>query len=679
MAYSETMLTYSVNQWSGHGDLSVKNSEYETGKSEYFLKIRAHCNDGTDTFIVKIESDRGYLPCYIIGGSAYTTSPYGCPFSLAVLSSGAYCYINFKTGSLPNNQYFHASLYSHEGSTYGIAIGSSGGITIDNVGGAGYSHTIEVEADFPLFMGTPSVYQTDENKTIKVFQVDSNFNTYINEIGNLNDLTNIDKAINYLDVVDTIPPNKVWSIHNYLKINGVLTTTKNYDFRLQHDAKIYFVLTNQIEGDGSANMILHITESPWLQKASNAPETAYMETSTLDSTYWWGNWQDYNTGVSYIGYGSTNIPIFDSEAKGTAYANGEIGIEDSINGGDSSIQTSSIGEYLESTDIPSVNVAASGVGCFAYALTEAQLKEIMETYLFTNDTTLQDTMKEALWQWGNNPIDFMIDCYYVPFDISSFYDTINTNLKFGTYQFPDTSYHAIVESNGDRIVLFDTTFEGIYGDWRDYTQFSYDLFLPFIGFVPLDVQKYLNHKVRCEMMFDFTTHNIRYYLFVDGLITDRFDGSVGINIPLMASDVVNKAKHNRDLKFGIAGDILGAVGGLAGTGKEGDVDITSSVSSIIGAVKKVGDLKAKPSSKVEGAFSSSMNVYDVSYAYLRITEDQTIIPTAVNSIYGYPSYYMGTIGTLSGYCEIDDIQLKSNCSESEYNEIINLLKEGVVL
>ena len=292
--------------------------------------------------------------------------------------------------------------------------------------------------------------------------------------------------------------------------------------------------------------------------------------------------------------------------------------------------------------------------------------------------TYQTPMKEALWQWGNNPIDFIIDCYYVPFSITSFYDTINANLKFGTYQFPDTSYPAIKETNGNRLTLFNTTFEGTYGDWRDYTQFTYDLFLPFIGFVPLDPQKYINHLVKCEMMFDITTHNLRYYLFVDGLITDRFDGSVGVNIPLMASDVVNKAKHDRDLRYGMASDVISGIGSVAGAKTVGQA-ISGGISAIADGIKKYEELSINPASHVEGAFSSSMNVYDVSYAYLRITEKQMIIPSETHAIYGYPSYYMGTIGNLRGYCEINDIQLKSNCTESEYNEILDLLKGGVII
>ena len=407
---------------------------------------------------------------------------------------------------------------------------------------------IILRANFPIFASgyelksAPPLYDITGN-----FYWFANWGTtdrtYTNQIST-KDYSNINQAINYYSVVNEIPVNQVYSVRCLLKKNGAVVSGSNkaYDFRIQPDSRIWFVLTNRINGDGSANMILHISASPWLQKIAYAPDDTYTETVNLDSEYWFGNWQDYDTGDAYTGICSTNIPIFDSNEKGDAYGRGEIGIDESINGGDTSFSRSTIGDDLSSSDIPTINLSSSGVGCYIYALSEAEIKDLMANYLYVTDPTLTEQIQNGLWYWGNNPIDFMIDCYYVPFSISSFYDTVVANMKFGTYQFINSSFNAVKESNGNRLTLFNTTFEGIYGDWRDYTQFKYDLYLPFVGFFTLDNYKYLNHTVRCEMMFDLSTHNVRYYLFVDGIITDRVDGSVGVNMPLMASDMVNKAR-----------------------------------------------------------------------------------------------------------------------------------------
>lgn len=563
---------------------------------------------------------------------------------------------------------------------------------------------IVLRANFPIFASgyelktSPPLYDITGD-----FYWFSNWGTtdrtYANQISNKN-YSNINQAINYYSVINEIPVNKVWHITNYLKTNGTITNTKNYDFRIRPDAKIYFVLTNRVSGDSSANMILHITKSPWLQKLGPAPDSSYAETSLLDSEYWWGNWLNYDNGTDYIGYGSTNIPIFDSEEKGTAYANGEIGEDASINGGSSSIRTSTIGDSLQSTDIPTVNLSTSGVGCYIYALSETQIKNLMSNYLYVTNATEIQNISDGIWLWGNNPIDFFIDCYYIPFDITNFYTTVNADMKFGTYRFDSgqgwDTFPVVQETNGQRLTLFNTTFEGIYGDWRDYSQFEYDLFLPFFGFFKLDLYKYLNHTVRCEMMFDVTTHNLRYYLFVDDVITDRIDSSVGINLPLMSSDMVNKAKSDRQARresdrtaYKAIGSFL--TGGLAVAGgiASGNASYavnggTSAITSVIDAKYNLDALADKvhenATQSVEGAFSSSMNIYDIRYAYLRITERELVIPDKIHELYNYPSYYMGSASALSGYCEISDIRIKSfTGTVEELNALKNALREGVIL
>jgi len=564
---------------------------------------------------------------------------------------------------------------------YGIAVGTSS------------RQKITIESDIPIFIDQSTEYIFSGGYR-KQFSIVSDVDeSLIYQVAHGN-YENIDRALNYYTppVTDTIPVNQVWTVRCNLKKNGsfVSGTNKAYDFRIQPNARIWFVLTNRINGDDSSNMFLHISDSPWLQKIAYAPDSTYVETSTLDNEYWFGNWQDYDTGDAYTGICSTNIPIFDSDEKGNAYGRGEIGIDEAINGGDTSFSRSTIGDDLNSSDIPTVNLAISGCGSYIYALSETDLKNVMQNYVYTNNQTLQDNIKDGLWLWGNNPADFIIDCYYIPFSITNFYDTITANLKFGTYQIPDTSFNAVKESNGDRIVLFNTTFEGIYGDWRDYTQFDYDLYLPFTsGFVKLDVQKYLNRTLRCEMMFDVTTHNLRYYLFADDIVTDRIDGSVGINMPLMATDNVNKAKADRQavlggIKTGIntATSIIGGVSNIAtgSVGKGINGIVQSATNGVIDGIKVYDTLSQKPTENVNGSFSSSMNIYDITYPYLRITERALVIPDKINELYGYPSYYMGSASALSGYCEISDIRIKSfTGTVEELNALKGALREGVIL
>ena len=673
-----TFNTYTYNGTTMNGTLSVPVCElFETGKDYYTLKITATCGSGTDTWEYRVVSTNGYLPSIILGGQAEASTPWGGLFygTRGTLSA------TISSASNWNTRYFTVTQYSHTGSNI---FGSQRLPGNDLVGGgnitSGDIH-VTIEADFPIFMGVPTRIGSDPNNIKYRPAQDDNLATYTGQISNNNNLTNIDKAINFFNIVNSIPADKTYFIRSSLKVNGTPTSHKDYCFQIIPGAKICLYQDDAVTGDGSPNLHLIISRYPCLVKGYSDPDTDYTETSNPDTEYWHsGYWKDIDTGVNYTGICSTNIPIFRGQENAQKYLDGELSESDALNGGSFANKDSTIGDELTGSDIPTVNLSASGVGCYTYAVSETQLKEIMGNYLFTTDANLQQSIKDALWTWGNNPIDFMIDCYYVPFSISAFYDTINANLKFGTYQFPNTSYPAVKESNGNRLTLFNTTFEGVYGDWRDYTQFTYDLYLPFVGFFTLDNYKYLNHTVKCEMMFDLSTHNVRYYLFVDGVITDRVDGSVGVNIPLMATDTVNKAKHDRDTKYGLVTDAL-SVAGTVGELAAGDISgVSSGINKVVGGIKKYEELKTKPSSSVEGSFSSSMNIYDISYAYLRITEKQLILPDKLNQLYNYPSYYMGSASQLSGYCEISDIRINGfTGTVDEMEELKRDLMEGVIL
>lgn len=668
--WSSTQVTYTKS-----ATVNVRGESFEAGKDEYHLTIKVYDGDITQTVTHYFTTTNEGLPSVLMHGTSL-----GNFFFFEQNGRGGFQFhIDLATNT-------RLSRTVRSNVTY-LQI-SSGSVWCQFNDPPETQHfNVDIEADFPIFgyghitTETPNQYVTIHNV---VFDL-STSNDYRAEIAAGN-YTHLSSSINYTNEVDSIPANKVWDIINYLKVDGTITQTKAYCFKILPDAKIAFYVTNQVNGDGSPNMVLRISEYPCLVKNFYAPDSAYTEASSIDSSYWWGEWQDYGSGTAYNGYGATNIPIFESESDVNKYFAGQLGIEDAINGGDSAIQSSTIGDPLSSSDVPSINLAISGSGCNIYALSEAELKDIMQNYLYTTAQALQDEIKESLWTWGNSPIEFMIDCYYIPFGISSFYDTITANLKFGTHQFTGTSFDVIKETNGNRLTLFNTTFEGVYGDWRDYTQFDYDLFLPFVGFISLDVFKYLNHKVKCEMMFDITTHNIRYYLYVDEILTDRIDGSVGINVPLMATDTVNKAKGDREAynatKNMVANGALTVATGFAGALSGNPFMVAGAVSNITGMVgtfSSIADKYAQEAKeKTYGSFSSAMNVYDINYAYVRITERQVILPSRLNPTYNYPSYYIGPLSALTGYCELSDVQLVTNATESEYNEIKNLLKEGVI-
>lgn len=661
----------------------LQEETFDANKDYYTLRVHVQYGDTYELRAeIRITTTTGHnMPALILRGNSYGQCPY------AFIQDNDYFIMNTNLtwygGSQYQNQGVTYEIISQTGDTEEINIydGSRVGISAERLYAAS-EVLITLEADFPIFGGPVDVLEETANITYYYYSENPTYQGYVNEVLYNGDYTNIDLALNsHESQPEEIEEDKIYYINNSLKVNGSIASgsSKAYRFKIDKYSRIGLYTSLPHDNDKNPNMVLKISGSKpfkWNIPTNNTwTEASALPSGAVNYQYNTNNsWTDFSNGDVCYANLSTNIKIFSSEeALDEYFEDGDA--SDAINGGDDDGgKESDIGSKLDGTDIPTTTPGLSGTGSYVYALSLANLKSIMDNCLYVTDNDVIDAIKNGLWLWGNNPIDFLVDLYYVPFSLSSFYTLGSAGVKFGTYAFPSAgSFPIITDASGNRITLFNTFFSPIYGDWRDFAYVQYDLYLPFIGFVPLDVSKYLGHTVKCEMMFDVTTHNMRYYLFSDGVITDRFDGSVGVNMPIMASDQVNKAKMDIQNTKDTVNAGIGLVGSLAagsiGGSISGIMDFAQGMAAVTGQ---------KTPQSVNGGFSSSMNIYDVKYAYLRITENKHLVPGNLHSVYNYPSYYIGPLSALSGYCELEDVQLKSSCSEYEYNEIKNLLKEGVI-
>lgn len=669
-----------VNWISGNltGTINIPGTEFEE-KETYTLKITISDTAGNEAiYTFDVVNALEHYPALCVYGAESGMGETGWTFYTEGLGPCVLPYIGLR--NITSNITF--TLRSSEGDTdrYNvIEVGDSiKSLMIQRDLGASYinvSTGVNIEADFPLFMGTHSTY-SDANLEGDLYDYEAEIQgTLLSEIALAGDYTNIGEAINVYSEEDTIPKNQDYYIENRLKKNGSIIETKLHRFQIPPGAKIWLVAPAHDPNGQTYNMTLNMTGTNLTFRykiGSSSWQVGHLLTPTLRK-YYYGTWTDYNNGDLYVTINATNIPIFASETAGDMYMAGELDESDAINAGELQHQKPTTGSDLESTDVPNISVSASGVGCNVWALSSSQIKNVMGV-LFDDDQTVIDDIKNGTWLWGNNPADFIISMYYVPFDVSNFYNVSNHQLYLG---FHDTGFEyprvSETKTSGQRITLCTTTIDPVYGDWRDYTNFKYEIYLPFVGFFPLDVMSYLNKRLTVELAFDIMTHNIRYYLFANDKLIDRVDGSVGYDIPLLATDQVNKAKSDiagvQNLITGGA-SVVGAATGLPGA------SVSEGIGSILSGIQNVASY---PKVDVVGGISSCMNIYDINYCYLKITEKDTLKPSRLNSMYNWPSYYIGNVSILSGYTEIENIRFGCSGTEEEIEEIQTLMKNGVIL
>lgn len=668
-------------------NLHLEASEFNPGQSKYHVKWTINFNDQEQYWEYEIPATTEQLPALRFGYRNMDVSGAGIYYSIStapemrIFSDIA---LGVSTG-VNNGLDTVNAVKIDEGGMSLVANPTWRGLQKQFFGTVSECNLdIYIKADFPIFC-TDWALDTNIGATGDAYKCTSisDDNARVTNCVS-GDMSDAEEAQNYATVVNTIPRDKIYFIKNILKKNGTVVSSKHYRFKVPPSGKLYFI-ANQHDNTGQTfNMSLYaygLGLPPtflWQVGGSGTSwTTAHLLTTEL-SRYYYGEWTDYSNGDYYKTVGTapagyTNIPIFADEDTADKYIDGLIGEDAAINSGDLGYDGKiTTGDDLSSSDIPSPVIAGSGAGVNVWLLDKGNLNAIFAN-LYDDTQTVIDDIKDGTWLWGNNPIDVIVSIYYVPFDVSNFYDTRTERVWLGHYDTGlDYTQAKETKSSGQRITLVNQTIDQVYGDWRDLDFFKYELFLPYIGFVPLDPQIYVGHTLTIELAFDVMTHNIRYYLFSDGIVTDRVDGSVGYAIPVTGTDMVNKANQNIS---GIVNTVKGGaelIGGVAtgnlGMGATGALDTFNGIRNMMSYPKEI----------IRGDISASMNIFDINYAYLKITEKQSIYPSAIRRVYNNPSYVCCKLSDLLGYCELQDVQLTSSCTKQEYDEIIQLLKEGVI-
>ena len=678
--------------WHVTGTVNIPGTDFEE-KDTYTLKITIADDLGNKAeYIYEVTNALGHYPALAISGEYNEPPAPHSMFYVATVGQAAAPFIVLR--NITSNISFNLTSSSGDTTIYDATLYGDDikNITIQKTPGTSpwlnqASTSVNIEADFPLFLGEHDTY-SDASVEIDTYEYDATIQgTYLSEVALAGDYSNVPLAINNFSTEDTIPQDKIYFIRDVLKKNGSVVEHKHYKFKIPPNGKLWLLAEEHDSTGQSYNMTLRAKglglppSFLWQVGGSGTSWTlGHVLTPTL-SKYYYGEWTDYGTGDWYkVANLNTNIPIFTSEEQGEMYEDGKLGEDAAINSGDLGYDGKiTTGDALDSSDIPSPVIAGSGAGVNVWLLDKGNLNAIFAD-LYSDTQTIIDDIKKGTWQWGNNPIDFIISIYYVPFDVSNFYDTRTERLYLGHYDTQhDYTQCKETKSSGQRMILVNTTIDSVYGDWRDLDFFKYELFLPYVGFVPLDSQIYVGHQLKVELAFDVMTHNIRYYLFSDGTVVDRIDGSVGYAIPITGTDMVNKASQNLNGLMNLVkagSDIgMGAAQMSKGALTTGFSNVTDGVMGTIGGMKNMAQY---PKQIIKGNISASMNIFDINYVYLKITEKQSIYPNAIRSVYNNPSYVCCSLSELSGYCELADVQLVSSCTEREYNEILQLLKEGVI-
>lgn len=259
-------------------------------------------------------------------------------------------------------------------------------------------------------------------------------------------------------------------------------------------------------------------------------------------------------------------------------------------------------------------------------------------------------------------IDYVIDCHVIPTAITG--GTLE-NLKVGWKTFNDISLVRLTDDYVD-VDCGSVEIDEYWQNFLDFASCQCDIYLPFIGYVPIESEYWNGGKIHLIYRFNLVDGSFQAKLFSDSSksklknsLIGQYGGVCCLHLPITGLQYAN-----------VITGILSA-----GTGVALDVQ-SGNYSSIPNQLSSV--LSLKPDLAMSNGYSATTSFLTHRTPYLVIKRAVAQFSTKYNLENGFPLNVAKPLSSISGFTIIDNPILNIDCSDEEYNEIVNLLKTGVI-
>lgn len=322
-------------------------------------------------------------------------------------------------------------------------------------------------------------------------------------------------------------------------------------------------------------------------------------------------------------------------------------------GGDTPTYGPDDGDPIDFPELPTTGVFSTGL-VSAYNPTLQELQSLASELW-------SGSFEQSISKILNDPFDGIISLSMLPFAITG---GTSAAIKIGNYQ----SNVSAIKVNGQyaKISGGSLTIPQAWYNFLDFTQTSVDVFIPFVGVVPIQIDDCMGKTLAIEYNIDLLSGAGVACIKCNTSVLYTFPVNVGYQVPLTGS---NKAS----LYTGLINIGMSAVtGGLHGGA--GGAILGASASAISTATTKQSDVQRS------GALSANSGQLGDFTAYVILHRPVQALPADFKRFKGYTSNIMTQLSALSGYTEVEYIHLENvKATDTELQEIEDLLKSGVII
>lgn len=377
--------------------------------------------------------------------------------------------------------------------------------------------------------------------------------------------------------------------------------------------------------------------------------------------------------ASALGIGTATIPFVPVAVKNPAIT-GDITdaldnvidqVQDIAQAGATDIDTVATGDKYANISLapskPSGNISASSLYTI-WNPSQAQLNNIAR---FLWSTDFVDTIKKIL----QSPMDAIISLALFPVtpptdgthNISLGYIDSGVSARRVSDQFMTVQTSGLVVPHK-------------YNSYLDYAPYtSAEIFLPFIGFCPLNINDIMGKSVDVTYNIDLLSGVCTAIVHANAQSLYSYSGNMAMFLPLSAG---NWARMLTPI-FGMVGGVASLSTGISGV--MGGAPLLASTSMAVHGAESIGNLGGNSVSR-SGGISGNAGIMGDYQPFIVVTRPINDKPTTYDSNIGQTYNKSAQLGTLSGFTVIEEAHIEGmNATDAEKQEIERLLKEGVIL
>lgn len=321
--------------------------------------------------------------------------------------------------------------------------------------------------------------------------------------------------------------------------------------------------------------------------------------------------------------------------------------------------------YTDKIDLNKPTLSNVNVFNRSFAVTSNSVRQLADFLWNADETKFQEIVK-GLALMGENPMNGIIDLRLFPFNVAL--KNSATQAEPIVIGRTNTGVNGIklTENVNSLIDLGECTFFTKFKNFLDYEPYTTaQLYIPYIGVVPVSTAEFMGHRISVKMIVDYTTGAGTAIVFKDDIPFIYRNGVVGVSVPMTGNDSASYANT-------VIGNVVsGAIGGVTSIA-------SGNIGGMVSSVEKLYSGFATGTNYQEASASSpSVATWQPQRCYFIIDRPILNAPDNYGRTIGFACEKTGKLSDFKGFTVVSNPEINFRCTDSERQYIVNMLQGGV--